>query len=76
MCFHSSLFERYSFTKNRTDYSFWNRYALRKRMAGLRSIYVEAGNAIHRGYQMVGRDPKVGRGTPIFNIEFYDRPNI
>ncbi len=25
---------------------------------------------------MVGRDPKVGRGTRIFNIQFYESPKI
>ncbi len=25
---------------------------------------------------MVGRDPKVGRGTRIFNVEFYDNIKI
>jgi hypothetical protein len=25
---------------------------------------------------MVGRDPKVGRGTRISNIEFYESPEI
>ncbi len=29
-----------------------------------------------RGSQMVGRGPKVGRGTTIFNIEFYEKTKI
>jgi hypothetical protein len=29
-----------------------------------------------RGSQMVGRDPKVGRGTRIFNIRLYESSKI
>jgi hypothetical protein len=29
-----------------------------------------------RGSQMVGRDPKVGRGTRTSNIQFYESPEI
>ncbi len=29
-----------------------------------------------RCYQMVGSDPKVDRGTPISNIQFYQSPQI
>ncbi len=41
-----------------------------------KNLLSESYESIRAEVQVVGRDPKVGRGTPIFNIRLYESSKI